>query len=213
MNFKLRKKQAGMTYVELIVVLSIFSIVTGTVIFNYKNFQAKVDLKNLVSDIVLKFVNAQKKSTAGEIPFGKIIPTSPPLLEDWKPSYGIYFNTSPGSSDTGNQVFYYFTDLDQNKKFDEIFKCPFSECIEKFRLPNEKYLSDMYVQYYDGVMESVDGVGISLTFTRPDSIMTIKKANDQNALIGVDFLNFRVEDASGPYFTVRMYSSGRIEII
>jgi prepilin-type N-terminal cleavage/methylation domain-containing protein len=41
-------KTRGMTYVELIVVLSIFSVISTIVIFNYKEFQAKVEHRKII---------------------------------------------------------------------------------------------------------------------------------------------------------------------
>src|SRR3989338_5832996 len=67
---KIRNYNAGMTYVELIVVLSIFSVMTSIALFDYNKFQAKVDIKVLATDI------------------------SDP---DWKPSYGIYFDATAPS--------------------------------------------------------------------------------------------------------------------
>ena len=52
-NIKI-KTNRGMTYVELIVVLSIFAVLSSVAIFNYGSFQDKVDIKNLGSDIALK---------------------------------------------------------------------------------------------------------------------------------------------------------------
>ena len=68
-NWKLKigNYNRGMTYVELIVVLSIFSIMTSVVLFNYGAFQAKVDIKNLASDIALKIVEAQKSALSGKL--------------------------------------------------------------------------------------------------------------------------------------------------
>ena len=77
-KFVIRNCQKGMTYVELIVVLSIFSAMTSVVLFNYGEFQAKVDIKNLASDIALKIVEAQKSSLSGKLP------ESFPV--NWKPS-------------------------------------------------------------------------------------------------------------------------------
>ena len=42
-----------MTYVELVVVLGIFAVMSNVVIFNYGGFQAKVDIKNLSKHITL----------------------------------------------------------------------------------------------------------------------------------------------------------------
>src|SRR3990167_3431372 len=89
------KKNGGMSYIELIVVLSIFSAMTSIVLFNYGDFQAKVDIKNLASDIALKVVEAQKMSLSGQFPpqpqYGAI---GDPAA--WKPSYGVSFDlTTP----------------------------------------------------------------------------------------------------------------------
>ena len=81
------QKNKGMTYVELIVVLSIFSIMTSIVLFNYGEFQAKVDIRNLASDIALKIVEAQKSALSGKLPTQATGAT-------WKPSYGVYLNIS-----------------------------------------------------------------------------------------------------------------------
>src|SRR5674476_904401 len=93
------KNNAGMSYIELIVVLSIFAVISSVVIFNYGDFQAKVDIKNLASDIALQVVQAQKSSMSG------LLPTLTPTVSPWKPSYGVYFNmVTP-------KQFVYFVDL------------------------------------------------------------------------------------------------------
>ncbi|WP_146755300.1 type II secretion system protein, partial [Shigella flexneri] len=70
LNFKfaVRSWERGMTYVELIVVLSIFATISSVVIFNYGAFQDRIDIKNLSSDIGLKIVEAQKSSLSGQLP-------------------------------------------------------------------------------------------------------------------------------------------------
>lgn len=109
--FKGAKMNRGMSYVELIVVLSIFAIMSSVAIYNYGDFQANVDIKNLASDIALQIVTAQKSSLNG------VLPASGAPFPTWKPSYGVYFNTST-AVDSGNPVptpfnkeFVYFADL------------------------------------------------------------------------------------------------------
>src|SRR3989344_2489263 len=85
------QKNKGMSYVELIVVLSIFSAMSSVVLFNYGEFQAKIDIKNLASDIALKVVEAQKSSLPGKLPplAQQVLIPSPSA---WKPSYGLYMD-------------------------------------------------------------------------------------------------------------------------
>src|SRR3989338_9773919 len=100
-KLKASKLNRGMTYVELIVVLMIFATISSIVLFNYQEFQTKVDIKNLASDIALKIVEAQKSAISGKLSAqGDFAP---------KPAYGIYFNLSPSTN------FVYFADFDNNK--------------------------------------------------------------------------------------------------
>ena len=98
--FKDIKINRGMTYIELIVVLSIFSIISSIVMFNYGDFQSKVDVKNLASDIALQVVQAQKSSLSGLLP-----PSGYSAISLWKPSFGVYFDIPPSTQ------FIYFVDL------------------------------------------------------------------------------------------------------
>ena len=94
------QKNRGMTYVELIVVLSIAALLSSVSLFNYKLFQDKVEMKTLASDVALKITEAQKASISGKLPVLGAYPT-------WRPSYGIYFPQQV-SPVTNNKSFYYF---------------------------------------------------------------------------------------------------------
>ena len=59
---------------------------TSVVLFNYGEFQAKVDIKNLTSDIALQIVEAQKSALWG-------VALSSSAFAS-KPSYGVYFSPS-----------------------------------------------------------------------------------------------------------------------
>src|SRR5258708_36931609 len=97
---KKSKRNTGMTYVELIVVLSIFSVMTSVILFNYQKFQAKVDIKNLANDIAVKLVGAQKAAVSCAFP----PPAQQSLIGSfWKPPYGLYFYPS-----NYNKSFLYF---------------------------------------------------------------------------------------------------------
>lgn len=225
MLFKLQKNMKsgtcpehsrGMTYVELIVVLSIFSIITGTIIFNYKQFQQKVDLANLANDIGLKLVDAQKSSTAGEIPFGKV--PNPPPGEAWKPSYGLNFEFSPGSV---SSIFYYFSDLDQNKYFDGITNnCPStggsSECLDIINTTQGYGITNIRIYYNDPDFEYTEVTSetdVSISFTRPGSAASIKMDGYDTQQGGIDFIILtlsNLEDSATA--EIKIHASGKIEI-
>jgi len=196
--FRKIKKNQGFTYVELIVVLGIFAMVTGTVLFDYKKFQSKVDIKNLSNDIALKFVETQKSSLDGK--------WHSSAGATWKPSYGMYFNLTTGTN-TGNQVFYYFVDLDQDKQYDKLYTCPLNECLEKFTLTKGNTISELRV-YYTNSNSAV--TNLDVTFTRPNSGATFYSSGVK--LNSVSYAQVTVTSPRGVTALVKLYASGRIQI-
>ena len=103
MTLKKNQKNKGMTYVELIVVLTIFSVISGITIFDYKKFEHRVEIKDLASIIASKITEAQKNAQAGRQTSNGVFTTLDSSKKP-KPSYGIHLNSSSGS----NYSFIYF---------------------------------------------------------------------------------------------------------
>ena len=199
-------QQAGMTYIELIVVLSIFSVMTSVVLFNYDKFQAKVDIKNLANDIALKIVEAQKSALSGKLPtqlFGA----------DWRPSYGVYFDLSSSFGD--NKKFIYFTDLDQSGNYNDGSFCPSSggtyECLDKISITKNNYISDITVFYNDGSLStSLSDSNLAITFARPNSEAIFTSTTVFSA--SVSHVQITIISPSGMTAKIKVYVSGRIQI-
>jgi len=202
-------RQAGMTYVELIVVLSIFAIMSSIVIFNYQGFQAKVDIKNLASDIALKIVEAQKSSINGVLP-----PLAKQLQTDstWKPSYGVYFDIT-----SNPKSFIYFTDLNdinnvsntQNSVFDDS-SCT-GECLDEITITRNDYIEK--IESCTGSTPSCFSVtgSISITFKRPDVRAIIRDSNGSD--ITGDYVQIVVKSSNGEATgIIKVYPSGRIQV-
>lgn len=197
------KKNGGMSYVELIVVLTIFSVLSSVVVFNYGDFQAKVDIKNLASDIALKIVEAQKESLSGKLPAKSFSPA-------WKPSYGIYFSETIAVDSKGadNKNFFYFTDLDtplpSNGAFDGS-DCSL-ECLNKITITKGNYISDIKV--YGSTNSSPNNLAV--TFTRP--ISSAVMASNDAIILNVSYAEITIVSPKGASAKIKVYSSGRIEI-
>lgn len=196
-KFVIRNCQAGMTYVELIVVLSIFSIMTSILLFNYKGFGAKVDIKILANDIASKIVEAQKSAISGKWN------VNAPL--NWKPSYGIYFD--PSSSN--NKNFIYFADMVvQNNSYDSS-SCPGTgECQDSINITKGNYIS--HIDSYLGATPTSITNPLSVTFKRPDS-SAIFSVNGV-ILSGFDYMQITVSSPDLVSSTIKIFPSGRIQI-
>lgn len=206
MNKKYNKisRNKGLTYIEVIVVLSIFSILTSVTLFRYKDFEAKIDIRNLSNDIAIKLVQAQKYSVGGIFPPQTVSAT-------WKPTYGIYFDVSNA---TNNRSFVYFTDLNQDSLYSSSFTCSpplgISECIEKMNITKSNYVSRIEVFYTDATPPTLIPTNLALTFVRPNSVPTIRSST----LLGPNISHavITVSSPSGIVADIKVYNSGRIQI-
>ncbi len=198
-----------MTYVELIVVLSIFATMSAISIFDYGKFQSQVDIKNLSSDIALKIVQAQKDSLAGKLPPA----TQQGMLIDpanWKPSYGLFFTTVPSSS-VDNKSFVYFTDTDNPTK-DNLFNGNGSpcngECLELVSITKNNTISSLDVVYSNNSVTNLNDLTIS--FSRPSSTAVIKSYTP--FALPISYARITVTSPNGVSNLIKVYPSGRIQV-
>jgi prepilin-type N-terminal cleavage/methylation domain-containing protein len=194
--FKKGNNQKGMSYVELIVVLSIFSILSGVVIYNYGKFQSKVDIKNLASDIALKIVEAQKSSLSGKLPQMEI-------SSDWKPSYGVYFSLLDKD---GDKSFIYFTDINQDNLFDGA-DCT-GECLEKTSITKNNTISSLDVFYEDA--KSTPLTDLAITFSRPSSSAVVTSSTSFDTPFS--YVQITITSPNSPTAQIKVYPSGRIQV-
>lgn len=202
-KFPIRNYQKGMTYVELIVVLSIFSVMSAIVLFNHGEFQARVDIKNLANDVALKIVEAQKSSIFGTFPSlaQQALIVS---LSTWKPSYGVYFNPL-----SDNKSFIFFTDLNSNNLY-EGSDCT-GECVEKISITKNNYISRLDVYYQDSTTSSLNDLTVS--FRRPDSTAFIQSSQIIPPLPSpISYVQITISSPSSAQSTIKLYSSGRVQV-
>jgi prepilin-type N-terminal cleavage/methylation domain-containing protein len=184
------KLNRGMTYVELIVVLSIFSVLSSVAVFNYRAFQSRVDIKNLASDITLKIVEAQKASLSGLLPQSSV-------TSSWKPSYGVYFDIS-----TPKQ-FIYFVDLDNQGT---------RETLETINITKDNSISSLGV-CYQGSLDPCSLTSLSdlfLTFSRPNSGAIITSSSSFTS--NINYVQITVTSPQGASSLIKLYPSGRVQI-
>ena len=211
-----------MTFIELIVVLSIFSIMSGIVLSNYKDFQLMIGVKILANDVALKIVEAQKLAMSG-----KLAPLAQQTFQGsfvdlWKPSYGVYFDSSASPDFDGvsyNKKFIYFADLDNgaiNSQVSYFYPhqvCGGSsnmECLDSININKGFYVSQLSVECNGGTMPALV-TNLSITFTRPDSGAVIQSSNP-SCTPTVAIIEFKSSVISTAKATVVVYASGRVQI-
>jgi prepilin-type N-terminal cleavage/methylation domain-containing protein len=188
--FNKAKKNKGMTYIELIVVLSIFAVISSVVIFNYGTFQAKIDIKNLASDIALQIVQAQKSALSG------LQTTLIPSVFPWKPSYGVYFDS------TTPKQFIYFADLNNQNGYEA------GEALSTIAITKNNSISKLEV--IGPSCPVVTNLGI--TFKRPDSSAMIT-SNNLAIPCTISYVQITISSLGGKATSIiKLYPSGRVQI-
>ncbi len=195
-----------MTYVELIVVLTIFSTLSSVVVFNYVAFQDKIDVKNLTSDIALKVVEAQKSSVSGRLPPS---PQQSGVTSSWRASYGLHFNLSD------NKRFQFFTDVNQDGLYNSS-DCPGNasneECLDEVSIAKGGSISGLSVlcQGDDSTKNLQD---LMITFVRPSGSAILKSSSTEiDCMSGIAYVGISVISPRDFTATVRIFPSGRIEL-
>lgn len=93
---KERIGERGVTFIELVVVISIFSIIAGTLLVNFSRFGRNVTIQNLAQDIALQINEVQKEAISGRT--SDLIADCNRIRSDCSPRYGIYIT----ARDVGN---------------------------------------------------------------------------------------------------------------
>lgn len=157
------KLVSGFTLVELLVTLTIFSIMTGVVLVNQEKFNNTIFLSNLAHDIALTLRQAQSygvnvREGSGSNPFEK--------------SYGVSFDK--GKNNNKNFILFYDIDSDNKYPEDEFGSCSEdSECIERYAIKSGNYISSICAGTGEGEdCISTNYLDISFKRPNPDAIIT-----------------------------------------
>ncbi len=182
-----KTENRGFTIVEMVVVISIFGVLAGLVLFRYGAYQASIELENTAQDIALEVQKAQNDAVAGRFPSlvnaGQTAPDA-----DWRPSYGIYVD--PNGNNGHQKQFIFFFDRQSLQPSNPNYMAPgingraglddptaftscgvtTSECLRVITITNDVSI----VKTCDGDMQtctnlpSTYGLGnTSVVFTRP----------------------------------------------
>jgi len=194
------KKNEGMTYVELIVVLSIFAVMSSVSLFNYGQFQGKVDVKNLANDVALRIVEAQKDALNGKF--------NNSASSTWKPSYGVHFDVNNAATKIVQ-----YTDLNNNNRCDPPQCNPTPtyslgrEVTSIVNINKGNYVSSIEV-IGSGCPPTVNE--LTITYRRPNTAPGFRSSPPIGCTVSNVIIN--LTSPRGATARVRVYSSGLINI-
>ena len=210
-NFTKNKYKKGFTLVELIVVISIFVMISSIALFNYGKFRSSLSLQNLSDDIALAMRRAQGYAIGVRGAGG-----------GFAAGYGVHFTANPSGNSYGgsSKSFILFADIDDNLKYDhssDICGSPVSgnECLELLSITSADSISSIYINNSNIPMPASDTIDIS--FKRPNPEPTFcYRVNGSGSCFRRDISNIEVGISSDGNSSINkiitIYNTGQISV-
>lgn len=212
--FRTRKQSSsGLTFIELIVVISIFALISSIVIFNFSDFSTNLSIQNISHDIALRIVQAQREAISGK--YNPLVGNS----AGYTPTYGVYFasNESTASDIHVGKEFIYFIDLPThyNGIYDDIQTIASAsgcvdapgetECLDRTQITTGDTISEICVD-----TPCVAVTDVTILFKRPFPDAIIHTSNDP--LTNHQKAQIKVRSAKGVEKTILITSLGQVSV-
>jgi prepilin-type N-terminal cleavage/methylation domain-containing protein len=194
------KRVKGFTLVELLVTLSVFTVVSAITLANYPKFNNQTAITALAQQIAISIREAQVYGVAVK----NSSTTASVVAQNVYPAYGIYFGTTTASTTYGSATAYsVFFDRVTGagpapyfKPIGDDYFTDIGELVETVRIQNgNKIISVCGVKLGESVCTPAYGANIVFRRPNPDAIIKIK-----------------TDSGTWPYSNPTLYECGRLDI-
>ncbi len=186
------RQNEGVTFIELVVVIAIFSIIAGTLVFNFARFGRNITIQNMAQDIALQINSAQREAISGQT--NVLLANCDRTMFDCSPRYGVYMVARGGDAATmssfggtvGTSLLRFFDNQDYLNPLqiqgilDIGGLCGTSgsgggtgECTDNLSIGQGNYISEICVGSND-FCDTVTTKGLNIVFKRPFPDASIK---------------------------------------
>lgn len=205
-NFYKNKYNSGITLVELLVVMSIFMLITTIAIFNYDKFDSSLSTQNLADDIALTIRKAQSYAIGVR-----------GLGNEFNYRYGVHFTANPTSESEysgSNTSFIFFVDMNDSYMYEYDNRCgdpspTYNDCLEILNITS----ADLIKEIYRDKTPVSESDSTDIFFQRPNLEPTFYNGAGVK-LDGIASVTIRVsnqDDLTGDKY-ITVYNNGQISV-
>lgn len=180
----------GFTIMELIIVISIFVIITSILLADYPGFSQRVALERTAQEVALSFREAETLALA--------VRESTPGSGDF-PGFGVHFDEATP------REYILFADLNNNNVFGGSV-----EELDRFFIEKSPEITDMCVRAKSSPPGNCGVASVDIIYLRPDPIITITNDGDEFSS-SADF-TITIMTPDGARKDITAWFTGQIEI-
>jgi prepilin-type N-terminal cleavage/methylation domain-containing protein len=221
-NKKNKNNEKGFTLIEMMMVLAIFTILTGITVYNYGKFNNNVIITNLAYEISLAIREAQVFSLGVRVTDFNDSNTT------FDTRYGVFFDISGGPGTEGEENFILFADPNRDGICNSdtsgecsIINCIDDECQNLSTLTRGVVIKNLCAGVA-GVSDFVNNDGscaVSINVVSADQLSITFERPNPNALVvadgnNVDYRNAAIvlEAPNGPKRVIYVNENGQISV-
>jgi prepilin-type N-terminal cleavage/methylation domain-containing protein len=175
----------GFTFLELIIVIAIFAMISGVVLYNSRDFTKQVELENTAQEIALAIKEAQTKAVSGSINQNITLDSAERVR------YGVMFSSIDGNNELPNasNQFVLFQDFDPASigYWGGGVCGATDECLDMYEITENVEIVSVCVDAKAGAAlcnEDLSSSGVSVVFERPFPNALITTAGDGTGAVG-----------------------------
>jgi len=186
--------KCGFTLIEMLVTISVFTIVTSVMLANYPKFSDNLSLERTTQEIALSLREAKTYSLAVR-EFG--------IGSDIFPGYGVHFDLSSGPS----KNYLLFADLDEGKDYDSSG----SEKQDEFVIQTNVSIKE-FCKILDPLGDCGSYEKLEVVYFRPDPNVTITGITPLGVRESLPFAAIVVEASQGGCKSIIVRTTGQVSI-
>lgn len=216
--------QAGVTLIEMIVVVAIIAAVSSVIIFNYSDFSTNVSVRNLAQEVALSIRKAQTYATSARPIEGLSGVDSGSF-----PGYGISFATGdtvtpPDQMTPGPRQFILFAETrgGNENSYDKGMQCgnpvDGDECLESFGITTADRITSICGSPNTSRANCYTNAQVDITFRRPspDAVICMSALGGGSLptfeSCSVPYVVINLESAKGLKRAVMVWTTGQISV-
>ena len=200
-------KSRGFSLVEVLVSLSIITVILTVIVLKQSSYVDSAALSNLADEISLSLSQAQA--------YGIAVKELTPGSSDFSASYGLAFSLL---SDGSNINYIFFADRNNNNIYEDGWSCPLaaaSECLEKTAISRGNYIDDICIVRTSGDDQCGSARRVDINFERPETSSHLTFFNNGGQTMSVQNLKgakIVLKSPAGLSRSVVVYTTGQISV-